>query len=74
MSIFKKIGRWAKRRATEGSTITGVSIIIAGTIAPTLGIPVDDTAQLIAIGLGGLLAGATTANHTPIEELPRFSR
>lgn len=68
MGLLKKVGRWAKRRATEGSTIVGVSTIIAGAVAPSLGVPVDQTAQLLATVLGGLLIGATTKNHTPRDE------
>lgn len=68
MSIFKKVGRWAKRRATEGTTIAGVGVIVGGLIAPKLGLPIDQTTQIVTSILGGLLAGATSANHTPVAE------
>ncbi len=66
---LKKVGRWFKRRASESSTLVGVTTIIAPIIAPKLGLPVDVTTQLIMTGIGALLAGATTKNHTPVHEL-----
>lgn len=65
MSVFKKIGRWAKRRAGEGSTVMGIGMILAPTVAPIIGLPVDTAAGMIAYVLGGVLTGATTRNHTP---------
>jgi hypothetical protein len=60
MGLFKSIGRWAKRRVTEKSTIAGVATVLAGVLAPKLGLPLDQTAQIIGVVLGGVLVGATT--------------
>lgn len=68
MSIFKKIGRWAKRRAAEGSTVVGLGMVLAPIIAPKLGLDVDATAGMISYVVGGILTGATTRNHTPPNE------
>lgn len=65
MSIFKKVGQWAKRRAVEGSTVIGIGMVLAPSVAPVLGMPVEATASMLAYVIGGVLAGATTRNHTP---------
>ena len=68
MSIFKKAARWAGRRATEGSTVTGIAIVIGGILAPKLGLPLDQTTHILTSIIGAGLAAATTKTHPPLHE------
>ena len=68
MSIFKKVRRWAGRRATEASTVAGIATVITGLIAPKLGLPIGETTQILTSIIGTALAAATTSNHTPPPE------
>lgn len=65
MGLFKKVGRWVKARAKEKSTLAGASVLIAGALAPRLGLPVGETAELIAGGLGLVLMAITTKPEVP---------
>jgi VIT1/CCC1 family predicted Fe2+/Mn2+ transporter len=76
MSLFKKLGKWAARRATEGSTMVGVALpvvtsVIAPIVAAKLGLSVEEVMPVltkVSLGIGGILIGATSRNHPPISE------
>jgi hypothetical protein len=68
MGLFKSIGRWAKARAKEKSTLAGVSVLIAGAVAPRLGLPVGETAEILSTGIGLVLMAVTTKKETVPED------
>ena len=68
MGLFKKIGKWGKARLKEKSTLAGASVLIAGVVAPRIGLPVGETAEVIASGLGLVLMAITTKPEVPPQD------